>query len=362
MERENVPTLGARRGRKAIRIDAPQLVVWRNLFPGGRLPVVCEPAAQGISATAWIAGERQQIETRLLEHGAILFRGFPIASVDDFNAFVEALSGEPVEYRFRASPRTQIDSRFNIYTSTDYPAPEKIFPHNEHAYSPVFPLRLYFFCHTTSLTGGETPLGDTRSILRGIPQHVQDRFIEQGIRYVRNYGDGMGLPWQTVFQTTDPARVDEYCRSVGITTEWKDGNRLRTHQVGPAVLRHPLTGERLWFNHATFFNALTLPMQAQDWLHGRCAPEDMPQNTFYGDGSPIEPDVIALLKRLYLESLVEFSWQVGDVVLLDNMLTVHARNSFTGTRRIMTAMSEPQRSADLASQENDENEYGRVRG
>ena len=349
MAPENVPEIVARRERRSIRLDTPRLVTWRTLFESGSLPIVCEPAAPAISATAWIPAQRPQIEKLLLEYGAVLFRGFPIHVVDDFNAFVAALSGEPVEYQFRASPRTQIDSRFNIYTSTDYPAPEKIFPHNEHAYSPVFPLRLYFYCHTPSLTGGETPIGATRSILQKIPRLLQDRFIERGILYVRNYGDGMGLPWQTVFQTTERARVDEYCRSVGIATEWKDGNRLRTRQVGPAVLRHPKTGERLWFNHATFFNALTLPLQAQDWLQGRCAPEDMPQNTFYGDGSPIEPDVIELLKRIYLDSIVEFSWQVGDVLLLDNMLTVHARNSFTGPRRIMTAMSEPQRSADLAS-------------
>ena len=34
-------------------------------------------------------------------------------------------------------------------------------------------------------------------------------------------------------------------------------------------------------------------------------------------------------------------------VLLDNMLTLHARNSFTGARRVLTAMARPQKSADL---------------
>src|SRR4029453_5751597 len=164
---------------------------------------------------------------------------------------------------------------------------------------------------------------------------------------VRNYGDGMGLPWQTVFQTTDRAEVDSYCRGVGITTEWKADGRLRTRQIGPAVVMHPRTRERVWFNHATFFNALTLPQHARDGLLGQLPPEDLPQNTFYGDGSPIETDVIQQLQSIYCESLIEFPWQLGDVLLLDNMLTVHARNSFSGPRRIMTAMSEPQRSADL---------------
>ena len=37
----------------------------------------------------------------------------------------------------------------------------------------------------------------------------------------------------------------------------------------------------------------------------------------------------------------------GDVVLLDNILSVHARNEFTGYRKILTAMAIAQKSADL---------------
>jgi alpha-ketoglutarate-dependent taurine dioxygenase len=337
-----------RRGRKTVRMDSAQLVTYEPLVPNQTLPIVCRPAVQDISATDWIPAQKAQIEQLLLRHGAMLLRGFPIHTVDDFNACVKAVSGGAVEYVFRASPRTRIDERFHIYTSTDYPAPEKIFPHNEHAYSPVFPLRLYFYCHTASTTGGETPIGSTRFVLENIPADLRERFREKRIMYVRNYGDGMGLPWQTVFQTTSRSQVEEYCRGVGITTEWKSDDRLRTRQIGPAILAHPLTREPVWFNHATFFNALTLPRQARDGLLGHWLPEDFPQNTFYGDGSVIETDVIYRLQRIYLDSLVEFSWQPGDVLLLDNMLTVHARNAFSGPRRIMTAMSEPQRSADLA--------------
>lgn len=345
----NAPPIKARDRRKAVRIDTSSLVTYGPFFEHSALPVVCRPATAGIGATEWIPAQRSRIEQLLLEHGAVLLRGFPIRTVDDFNTCVASVSTGALEYMFRASPRTQIDSRFNIYTSTDYPAPEQIFPHNEHAYSPVFPLRLYFYCHTAPTQGGETPIGDTRSILEKIPHPVRERFMERGVMYVRNYGDGMGLPWQTVFQTDDRAQVDEYCRSVAITTEWKPGNRLRTRQVGPAVVSHPRTGEPLWFNHATFFNALTLPRAAQDALLATTPPEDLPQNTFYGDGSSIEPQVIRDLQRIYLESLVQFAWEQGDVLLLDNMLTVHARNSFSGARRIMTAMSEPQRSADILS-------------
>jgi alpha-ketoglutarate-dependent taurine dioxygenase len=158
----------------------------------------------------------------------------------------------------------------------------------------------------------------------------------------------MGLPWQTAFQSDRPDEVEAYCRKIGIQAEWKPDGRLRTRQVGPALIRHPRTGEPVWFNHATFFNALTLPESLRDALVAEFGPEDLPQNTFYGDGEPIEPEVIAHLQDAYRAVMVEFPWQKGDVVLLDNVLAVHARNSFTGARKVMTAMAIAQRGADLA--------------
>lgn len=333
--------------RKTISTGKPELVTFEPLSGLDMLPLTCRPAVPGVSLVDWGRQQRVQIESRLLRHGAILFRGFGVADTAEFNACIDAISGGALQYLFRASPRTQIDKSFNIYTSTDYPADEKIFPHNEHSYSPVFPLRLYFYCDTPSATGGETPIGDTRSLLQRIAPEVREAFVRKKIMYVRNYGDGMGLPWQTVFQTRDKQEVEAYCRGVGIQVEWKPGNRLRTRQIGPAVVRHPRTGEAVWFNHGTFFHWLSLPEKVRDSLRTEFAEEDLPQNTFYGDGTPIETGVIRHLQDAYRRSMVEFSWEKGDVLLLDNMLALHARNAFTGYRRIMTAMAEAFRSADL---------------
>ena len=323
------------------------MVEFEPLFADG-LPLVCRPTMPGVSLPDWALANRALVEAKLLQHAAILFRGFGVGSLEEFNRCVDAISGGALEYLFRASPRTQITRNLNIYSSTDYPAPERIFPHNEHSYSPVFPLHLYFYCDTPSLTGGETPLGDTRKLLARIDPAVREALTRRKIMYVRNYGDGMGLPWQTAFQTDRPDEVEAYCRKIGIEVEWKPDGRLRTRQVGPAQIRHPRTGEPVWFNHATFFNALTLPESLRDALLAEFGPEDLPQNTFYGDGAPIEPETVAHLQDAYREVMVEFPWQRGDVVLLDNVLAVHARNAFTGPRKVMTAMAIAQRAAELA--------------
>jgi alpha-ketoglutarate-dependent taurine dioxygenase len=358
MDRDDSSGTGLKSGRrKGIPMDSALTARFEPLHSGNDLPLLCRPVAEGMSLAGWARGRRGDIEQHLHRHGAILFRGFDMTDLRNFNSSVDVISGGAVPYLFRASPRTQIDQQFNIYTSTDYPAGEKIFPHNEHAYSPVFPLHLYFHCQIPATGGGQTPLIGTRSVMARIRPDVLGAFRSRRVLYVRNFGEGLGLHWHTVFQTRERSEVDAYCRSVGIETEWRSGDRLRTRQVSPAIVRHPMTQEPLWFNHVTFFNARSLPERARAGLTERYGPYDLPQNTFYGDGGEIEPEVIEHLRRIYLDGLTSFEWRSGDVLLLDNMLTAHARNSFVGPRRILTAMARPQNSADLVQESTDHGRF-----
>lgn len=334
-------------GRRTAATPPAGFVKWNTLPECGALPMVCEPVVRDLDLPAWMRMHADAIRERLLAHGAILFRGFSIPDIRAFDACITALSGGALEYLFRASPRTRIRSGVNVYTSTDYPSEETIFPHNEHSYSPTFPLHLYFYCDLPAANGGQTPLGSTREVLQRIDPAVRSNFLRKGIMYVRNYGDGMGLPWRSVFQAEDRSEVESYCRTQGIQCEWKPGERLRTRQVGPAMMRHPLSHEPIWFNHGTFFHELTLPSAVRDQLRSEFADEDLPQNTFYGDGSAIEAEVIAHLQQAYRDSMRQFDWQAHDLLLLDNMLTVHARTAFRGPRRIMTGMAQAYRSAAL---------------
>jgi alpha-ketoglutarate-dependent taurine dioxygenase len=70
------------------------------------------------------------------------------------------------------------------------------------------------------------------------------------------------------------------------------------------------------------------------------AEADLPYNTYYGDGSQIEDAVVEEIREAYRQETVYFPWQVGDLLLLDNMLIAHGRNSYTGARRILAAMGE----------------------
>ena len=69
--------------------------------------------------------------------------------------------------------------------------------------------------------------------------------------------------------------------------------------------------------------------------------EDFPTNTYYGDGSAIEPSVLNELREAYQQELVIFSWRRGDILMVDNILTAHGRRPFVAPRKIVVGMAEP---------------------
>ena len=161
-------------------------------------------------------------------------------------------------------------------------------------------------------------------------------------------GPGSALPWPTVFQTGDRTEVERYCAGLGIGWQWKSNDRLCTRQTGPAMIRHPRTGEEVWFNHATFFHVTTLPPALKDALLAEFAEEDLPTQTYYGDGAPIETETLEHLRSVYRRRHSPFGWRTNDVLLVDNILTVHGRNPFRGFRRVLVAMAQTFQPSDLA--------------
>ena len=324
--------------RKAVSIAGIEPVKIGSLQPDRPLPLLITPAVDGVSPIEWAAGQREQIDTWLLTHGGILFRGFDLGSVAAFEQFIGASADNWAEYREPATPRSQVSG--NIYTSTDYPPAQRIFLHNENSHTESWPMKIFFFCVTPAQQGGETPIADCRNIFERIDPAVRQRFIQKRIMYVRNFGDGLGFPWQQVFKTTDRREVEAYCRSNGIEVEWKsDGLRIR--YVRPAVARHPRTGAMVWFNHGTFFHISTQEPAIRESLLASMPEADLPYNTYYGDGSPIEPEVMDHLRAIYQDETVAFPWQEGDLLMLDNMLVAHGRASFAGPRKILVGMADP---------------------
>jgi amino acid adenylation domain-containing protein len=325
---------------QAVTHSLSSMVRTSSLQPGALLPLVFEPEAGMLDLANWAESNRELVRARLLEHGAILFRGFGVRTAREFGELTHALSPHLLDYAEPSSQRTDLGNR--IYTSTEYPSEQFILLHNELSYAHDWPQMIYFCCLRPAETGGETPLASSRRVYELLDPAVRERFEQRRVMYVRNFGDGLGLTWQHVFGTTDRARVEDYCRQSDIEFEWKaGGERLKTRQVRQAVARHPRTGEIVWFNQAHLFHSAGLDGAVRHSLRALFRDEDLPSNAFYGDGSPIEDTVIAEIRRAYAEATVKFPWQAGDVLMLDNMLAAHGRAPFTGAREVMVAMAEP---------------------
>lgn len=325
--------------RKPVKLSPASLVETGYFNEGQRLPLIVRPLDDSVNLISWARNNRQLIEVELASHGAILFRDFNITSSGQFEDFIKASSGQTIEYHERSSPRSLVSGR--IYTSTDYPPEHGIFLHNEQSYNLSFPTRIYFFCVVAPADRGQTPLCDTRNVFNRLSRGLRDQFIQKHYMYVRNFGDSFGLTWQAAFQTSDKLAVQLYCRENDIAFEWKERDRLKTRQVRRTIATHPATGEMVWFNHATFFNITTLAPELRDSLLAEFNEEDLPNNTFYGDGSPIEPFVLDELRNAYLSEKTMFDWQERDLLMLDNMSVAHGREPFSGSRRVLAGMSEP---------------------
>jgi alpha-ketoglutarate-dependent taurine dioxygenase len=326
--------------RKAINLSEQESVRVGQLEDGQAMPVLIEPAAEGVDLVAWARAGRGLIEEKLLAHGAILFRGFNLRTAAELDALITASCDEVAHYQEAATPRTYVGG--NIYTSTDFPPAQRIFLHNENSHCPNWPLRLFFFCLTPAERGGETPVADSRRVMQALDPKVRARFLEKKIMYVRNFGDGLGLPWQAVFNQKEKAEVEAYFRRHRIEWEWRGEERLRIRYVREAAAVHPRTGEKVWFNHVPLFHISRVEPEARAALLAQFGEEGLPYNACYGDGSAIEDSVLDEICATYLKEMRLFRWQTGDVLMLDNMLAAHGREPFEGRqRKILVGMAEP---------------------
>ncbi len=71
--------------------------------------------------------------------------------------------------------------------------------------------------------------------------------------------------------------------------------------------------------------------------------DGLPFNTRFGNGDPIGADVVQLINDVYEAHTVRERWEAGDVLLVDNVRTAHAREPFEGPREVMVSLADPVR-------------------
>jgi hypothetical protein len=336
---------GGLRGMRRKAVSTTKLVE-TGFVPGHEdsLPLLITPAVENVDLASWCQANREQIDGYLDKYGAILFRGFGLQGASDFEAVASAIASNLFAEYGDLPPEAASE---RIYGSTPYPPDKMILFHNESSHLPSWPLRQFFFCVTPAPDRGETPLLDCRVVFDALDPDIREEFAQKGLLYVRNFSEGIDVPWQDFFHTDDKAEVEKVCSDAGMTCEWTEQG-LRIGQVAQAVRTHPRTGELLFFNQVQLHHVSCLDEETRTALRQLFSDEDLPRNVYFGDGTPIPDAVIERIGELYEELCVEFPWQTGDLIAVDNMIVSHARRPFSGPRKLLVAMGEMVQASDLA--------------
>jgi len=182
--------------------------------------------------------------------------------------------------------------------------------------------------------------------LRELPAGLVERFEQAGWLLVRNYNDDIGASVAEAFGSDDRGAVESYCRANQIRFEWQRDGGLRTWQRRSAVTRHPVTGERCWFNQIAFLNGWTLDPEVREYLVDLYGEDGLPFDTRFGNGDAIDAGVVRSINEVYEANTAREPWQAGDLMLVDNVRTAHGRERYAGRREVLVAMADAVRIPD----------------
>ncbi len=285
-----------------------------DLQPGR--PPILRVEATG-DAERWASEHRNALRAFVAEHGSLLVRGLGLRVAAETEAVFRQL-GSLMTEREAFAPRQRYAQ--GVYSASKWPPNQHMCMHHELSYAVELPSLMLFACLLAPAGGGETPVDND-----------------------------IGASVAEAFGADDRRAVESYCRANAIQFEWQPNGELRTWQRRSAVVRHPRTGQRCWFNQIAFLNEWTMDPEVREYLVDTYGEDGLPFNTRFGNGDPIGADVIQLIDEVYEQNTVRERWQSGDLFLVDNVRTAHGRESFEGPREVLVAMADAVHLADCPS-------------
>ncbi|MGQ0482894.1 MAG: TauD/TfdA family dioxygenase [Pseudonocardia sp.] len=306
----------------------------------GRPPILPAQAAAGLSWDEFRHGLRAVVA----EHGSVLVRGSGYADAgqitDVFRGLADTLIAEREAF---ATRQTYADG---VYSSWKWPANQQMCMHHVMSYTLEFPGLMLLACLRAPASGGATAVADSPTVLNALPPELVARFEREGWMLTRSYNEDIGAPWAEAFGTEDRAVVEQYCRANAIEFDWQPDGGLNTRQRRHAVVRHPVTGQRCWFNQIAFLNEWTMAPEVREYLVDIYGSDGLPFNTRFGSGDPVTEDIVNTINGVYDTHTRRDAWQPGDLMLVDNIRTAQSREAYEGEREVLVGMADPVRLTD----------------
>ena len=291
-------------------------------------------------APGWAAAHRDALRAAVAEHGSLLVRGLRLRDAVETEAVFRRLATLMTEREAFASRHSH---SAGVYSSSKWPPNQPMCMHHELSYLLEFPSLMLFACLTAPIAGGATTVADAASVLDALPAGLIERFERVGWLLIRNYNNEIGATIAEAFGTDHRPAVESYCRANAIEFGWKGDGALRTWQRRSAIMRHPLTARRCWFNQIAFLNEWTMDPELREYLVDVYGEDALPFNTRFGNGDAISADIVQSINEVYEANTAREPWQSGDLMLVDNVRSAHARERFEGPREVLVAMADPVR-------------------
>ncbi|KAL7152907.1 hypothetical protein ABFS83_04G129500 [Erythranthe nasuta] len=303
-----------------------------RLVEGETIPLVLRPPAEDKNQLEvlleGIGKNKDWFHQMIAKNSAVLLRGFDVKNAVDFNDVVEAFGWDEIRY-VGPAPRTQVHKR--IWTANEGDLSEFIHYHHEMLSVKVFPEKVILFCEVAPPHGGETPFIPsfrvTERMLEEFPEFVEE-LDKKGLKYTfkvlgkKDSSSTKGRGWENAFGTSDKAEAEKKANALGFGVEWLPEGGVKTI-LGPLSLTRVFEerkGRRMWFNTVVGMHRKEV------------------SNVTMADGTEIPEKIVKRCSEILEEESIQFKWEKGDVLFLDNYALLHGRRPSLPPRKVLAAL------------------------
>lgn len=284
----------------------------------------------------WVEKNKLKIEDELKTHGAILFKDMGINDDQDFDRFIRAFDWPGFTYEESLSNAVRRSRTELVFTANEAPPDVSIFLHHEMAQTPIYPSKLLFYCELAPQSGGSTPICRSDVLLEHLKREIPNfvRACEDlGVKYSQtmpsdnDLESGQGRSWGSTLSANSPEEAENKLRKLGYEWKWQGDGSLSVITPRLPAIRILDDGRKVFFNQ--------LIAAFRGWQDARNVGE---KSICFGDNSPISNEDMEVVIRLSDLLTFDVPWQTGDIVLVDNFMTMHGRRPFEGQRRVLASL------------------------
>lgn len=296
-----------------------------------RLPITTPATGASRNLARYIGNHQSYLMQRAFLFGAVLFRGWDIPTAHEFERSVNAFELVDYDMSGSAAPRTTVTR--TVSTANDAP-PDAVIPfHHEMGQAKYPPSYIFFYCDISPTVGGVTPIVDSRQVSAYVAHKYPTAHVKlrKGLRYRRvmpEYDDPtspIGRSWRSTFNVDTRDELDSCTTTMDMT--WNGTDLETITSTIPGIRKNERTGIDVFVN--------SMIAARTGWMDER---NTLEKAVVYDDLSPIDYDMTKNIECFMRRNCIEFEWQKGDILMIDNSVTMHARNPYNGSRRILASI------------------------